>query len=146
MVNTPIIWGDNKMNNNKRRALLKAVSVAPVIYTLPNGSAIANTSSTCNSDPNNTVFVSQRVVSTQQTCRVNTRACTVSNTQKNNLLMTQQAEEYELVDDNGTVYTPTNDHYTVPSGEIYYFDGNNTMMVGSCWNSITVNGTYPERW
>lgn len=37
-------------NRKTRRALLKATSLAPVIYTLPSGSALAN-SSTCATEP-----------------------------------------------------------------------------------------------
>lgn len=38
------------MNTEKRRQMLKACVAIPVIYTLPNGSALATTSSSCRAD------------------------------------------------------------------------------------------------
>lgn len=111
------------MNNQKRRTLLKALGVAPIIYTLPNGNVLANTSSTCNSDPDNTVYVTKQYT-------------------------TPESSDYQLVDSQDNVYIQTGDYYTRSNdtGTVYYFDGNNEMLVGSCWNSITLNGQYPERW
>lgn len=41
---------NTKSHQDARRRLLKAATIAPVIFTLPNGAALAATSSTCRED------------------------------------------------------------------------------------------------
>lgn len=99
-----------------RRRLLKAAAVAPVIYTLPSGGALAAGSS-----------------------------C-VDNNDGTNVILGPGEEEFnehgELIGRsiNGQFYELSSGNEYLKDGQIYKFDDVD-MFTASCWNSVKVVGT-----
>ena len=81
------MWGFDMNKNENRRRLLKSMSAVPIIYTLPNGAAFANSSSTCYTD--STVSVTSSDGSDQLT-------------DSNGMVYTKSGNQY--VDEMGMLY------------------------------------------
>ncbi|MEA3642972.1 MAG: hypothetical protein VBE63_23965 [Lamprobacter sp.] len=104
---------------NARRRLLKAATVAPVIYTLPNGTALAATSSTCREDS---------VVSVSKETETDVDG--------------NQIETGNLVSSDGRIFEPSNSgdpndptvYYN--STKKYVSEGESTLVAESCWSSV----------
>lgn len=104
----------NQSHQTSRRRLLKAATVAPIIYTLPSGGALAASSTTCLGDTDNIITS-----------------------------VTKEEETGNLEAD-GQVFTPAgtdNDNEYHNDGKNYIYDGNETLVAGSCWNSINLSST-----
>ena len=113
----------NQRHQESRRRLLKAAAVAPVIYTLPSGSALARGSSCINSndgDNNNIIYGNGEKEYDEE----------------DNLLgmyLNGEFYEYAGTDKNG------NQKYA-KEGQIYIYYENN-LWTTSCWSSIHVTST-----
>lgn len=96
-------------HQDARRRLLKAATVAPVIYTLPTGGALAATSSTCRED--SVVAVSEQT--------------------------DENGDPTGNLVGGGKTFTPGGDSVTFYSGgESYTLEGDNVLVATSCWDSI----------
>ncbi|WP_201245170.1 hypothetical protein [Halochromatium salexigens] len=111
-----------------RRRLLKAATVAPIIYTLPSGAALAASSTTCLGDSENII--------TGVTEEVN---CDDDGLNCETVL--------KAPDPDNRVFTPTGntvdnkDEFHNSGKDYIYYQTDQTLIAGSCWNSINLSST-----
>lgn len=125
----------NQGHQEARRRLLKAATVAPIIYTLPSGAALAANSATCLGNNENIITGIEKQTEEVETCDGLDNCQTTI----------QETGNLEAPDDR--VFTPTGN--TVDSkGEFHndgkdyiYYETDQTLVAGSCWNSVNLSST-----
>ncbi|MEA3639838.1 MAG: hypothetical protein VBE63_07825 [Lamprobacter sp.] len=119
----------NPDHQASRRRLLKAAAVAPVIYTLPSGSALAATSTSCLGNEGNIITGVTKEMEDVESCD-NEGNCTTFSQETGRLKVGDQ------------VFTPTGNPNEFNDGEQYYIKyDQETLVAGSCWNSINLSST-----
>ena len=136
----------NQRHRESRRRLLQAAAVAPVIYTLPNGSAFAAVS-TCLRNEENTIDVTGVVNEECASELGNGNASTSGQTNSNapqNLNSGCETEAHPQLTTNQGTFTYAG--RSTRTGEPYYADGESNSYVydgqqlwtASCWSSVNV--------
>ncbi|MCG5517323.1 MULTISPECIES: hypothetical protein [unclassified Ectothiorhodospira] len=144
----------NQSHQTSRRRLLKAATVAPIIYTLPSGGALAATSSSCLNDSDN--IITGVTKQTEQTTITNTQcnpgkgnaqanssACNQGTGQNLTFTSTTTETETDKLIAGEQVFTSTgnpNEYHSNGKDYIYEPDSQ-TLIAGSCWNSINLSTT-----
>ncbi|MFP4601546.1 MAG: hypothetical protein ACLFNA_01295 [Halochromatium sp.] len=118
-----------------RRRLLKAAAVAPVIYTLPNGSALAATSATCLGNNDNIITGVTEEMEEAESCD-NEGNCQFINEPTGNL----KAPDGRVFTSTGNTVDSKEEFHNDGKDYIYY-QGDQTLVAGSCWNSINLSST-----
>jgi hypothetical protein len=119
-----------------RRRLLKAATVAPIIYTLPSGAALAASSATCLGNTDNIITSVTKETQEVENCDPEGLNCQFTTEETGNL---------EAPD--GRVFTPTGhtvdnkDEFHNSGKDYIYYQTDQTLVAGSCWNSINVSTT-----
>lgn len=132
---------------NVRRRLLKAAGVAPVIYTLPSGGALARTSSSCLGDLDNVITEVNKEKkevcnpgNSQGKANANVQACTnqgLETVETGSLKAGNQTYTLTGKDRNGLpVYTDDNN-----DTKQFILTEDQNLVAESCWSSMNLSAT-----